>query len=220
VYRFRYQDRFAKCHILLKCVHNEGLICEKVKPLFKHLWPYILTMFPSFIRFFFSQDTILRFLFLTWKISQNFTKILVENCRIRLYIRGGSSGGGRGGRTRPAPPLKLDKIWFFGVKSWFFTRNIPNIFAPPSARRNVFKCARPQLGILDPPLYIVVVYVRSSYIVFYNSWQMKVYTSIAFPTQIVQQGSGEGVTRYILMYASWKQTHCLDQTSRCWVELV
>ena len=125
-----------------------------------------------------------------------------------------------GGRTRPAPPLKLDKIWFFGVKSWFFTRNIPNIFAPPSARRNVFKCARPQLGILDPPLYIVVVYVRSSYIVFYNSWQMKVYTSIAFPTQIVQQGSGEGVTRYILMYASWKQTHCLDQTSRCWVELV
>jgi hypothetical protein len=27
-------------------------------------------------------------------------------------------------------PLKLDKIWFFGVKSWFFTRNTTNIFAP------------------------------------------------------------------------------------------
>ena len=38
------------------------------------------------------------------------------------------------GRTRHAPPpLKLDKIWFFGVKSWFFTRNTPTIFAPPSA---------------------------------------------------------------------------------------
>ena len=39
--------------------------------------------------------------------------------------------------------LKLEKIWFFGVKSWFFTRNTPTIFAPPSARRNFFKCALP-----------------------------------------------------------------------------
>ena len=35
-------------------------------------------------------------------------------------------------------PLKLEKIWFFGVKSWFFTRNTPKIFAPP-------KCAPPNL---------------------------------------------------------------------------
>ena len=116
VYRFRYQDRYAKCHILLKCVHNEGLICEKVKPLIKHLWPYILTMFPSFIRFFFSQDTNLRFLFLTWKISQNFTKILVENCRIRLYIRGGSSGG-----AHPAPvPSKIGQNMIFWRKILIF----------------------------------------------------------------------------------------------------
>ena len=38
---------------------------------------------------------------------------------------------------------KLEKIWFFGVKSWFFTRNTPTMFAPPSARRNFFKCAPP-----------------------------------------------------------------------------
>ena len=44
----------------------------------------------------------------------------------------------QGERTRRAPPLKLEKIWFFGVKSWFFTRNTPNIIAPPSARRNFF----------------------------------------------------------------------------------
>jgi hypothetical protein len=38
-----------------------------------------------------------------------------------------------------APPLKLEKIWFFGIKSWFFTRNTPNIFVPPSARHNFLK---------------------------------------------------------------------------------
>jgi hypothetical protein len=37
-------------------------------------------------------------------------------------------------------PLGNWKTWFFGVKSWFFTRNTPTIFAPPSARRNFFKC--------------------------------------------------------------------------------
>ena len=41
-----------------------------------------------------------------------------------------SRGGSRGGCTRCAPPLKLEKIWFFGIKSWFFTRNTPKIFAP------------------------------------------------------------------------------------------
>jgi hypothetical protein len=33
------------------------------------------------------------------------------------------------------------KYDFFGVKSWFFTRNTPKIFEPISARRNFFKCA-------------------------------------------------------------------------------
>ena len=47
------------------------------------------------------------------------------------YVRGGSRGGGVAPGARP--PLKLEKIWFFGVKSWFFTRNTPKIFAPPSA---------------------------------------------------------------------------------------
>ena len=42
-------------------------------------------------------------------------------------------------------PLHLEKIWFFCVKSWFFTRNTPKIFAPPSVRRNFFKCVPPNL---------------------------------------------------------------------------
>ena len=37
--------------------------------------------------------------------------------------------------------LKLEKIWFFCVKWWFFTRNTPKIFAPPSARPNFLMCA-------------------------------------------------------------------------------
>jgi hypothetical protein len=46
-----------------------------------------------------------------------------------------------GGRTRHAPPKIGKKYDFFGVKSWFFTRNTPQIFAPPSARRNFLKYA-------------------------------------------------------------------------------
>ena len=63
---------------------------------------------------------------------------------LNIYLsRGGSRGGGRTRRAAPPPPLKLEKIWFFCVKSWFFTRNTPNIFAPPSARCNSFKCPLP-----------------------------------------------------------------------------
>jgi hypothetical protein len=40
---------------------------------------------------------------------------------------------GAGGAPGERPALKLEKIWFFSVKSWFFTRNTPTIFlsAPP-----------------------------------------------------------------------------------------
>jgi hypothetical protein len=40
---------------------------------------------------------------------------------IQHYVQGRIQGG----HTRHAPPLKLEKIRFFGVKSWFFTRNTP-----------------------------------------------------------------------------------------------
>ena len=33
------------------------------------------------------------------------------------------------------------KIWFFGVKSWFFTWNTPKKIVPPSALHNFFECA-------------------------------------------------------------------------------
>jgi hypothetical protein len=45
------------------------------------------------------------------------------------------------------------KIWFFSVKSWFFTRNTPKIVALPSARRNFFS----RLTSVERPYYMAVV---------------------------------------------------------------
>jgi hypothetical protein len=73
--------------------------------------------------------------------------------RLSYSMRVSYTGADPGGGGAPgAPPLKLEKTWFFGVKSWFFTRNTPKIFAPTSDRRKFFKCAPPYLEILDPPL--------------------------------------------------------------------
>ena len=51
--------------------------------------------------------------------------------------------------------LKLEKIWFFGVKSWFFTRNTPKIFAPPSARPNFFKCTPLTWNAGSAPAFLI-----------------------------------------------------------------
>jgi hypothetical protein len=40
-----------------------------------------------------------------------------------------------------APPLKLEKIWFFLRKIVIFHTKYPKHFRPPSARRNFFNCA-------------------------------------------------------------------------------
>jgi hypothetical protein len=65
------------------------------------------------------------------------------------HMQGRIQGGAHPAR---APPLKLEKIRFFGVKSWFFTRNTPNISAPPSAWRN-FLSAPPNLKSWIRPWY-------------------------------------------------------------------
>ena len=91
------------------------------------------------------------------RISTN-PEITLQNYRKQLDIyRGGSRGGG--GAPRPAPPLKLGKIWFFGVKSWFFTRNTPKIFSPPTVRRNLFKCAPPNLKSWIRPWFMSLLYI-------------------------------------------------------------
>ena len=59
-----------------------------------------------------------------------------------LFRANQSSGADPGVGGHPAPPLKLEEK-FFCVKSWFFTRNDPKMFALRSARRHYFKC--------DPP---------------------------------------------------------------------
>ena len=56
--------------------------------------------------------------------------------------RGGSRGGGCPWRT---PLLKFEKIWFFRVKLWFFTRNTPKFLVPRSAQHIYFKFTPPNL---------------------------------------------------------------------------
>jgi hypothetical protein len=67
------------------------------------------------------------------------------------------SGADPGGCTQCVPPplLKLEKMWFFGIKSLFFTRNTPTIFAPPSARCNFFNCAPLTWNPVSAPGYCV-----------------------------------------------------------------
>ena len=72
-----------------------------------------------------------------------------QNVVTRVWSRGGAPG---------APPLKLEKIWFFGVKSWFFTRNTPKMFAPPSVWRNFFKCAPSNLKSWIRPWLLLVIW--------------------------------------------------------------
>jgi hypothetical protein len=74
-----------------------------------------------------------------------FYKINRLNLILIVLVQG--RGGSRGAHPAhaPPPPLKLEKIRLFGVKSRFFTRNTQENFAPPSARP-------PKIEILDPPL--------------------------------------------------------------------
>ena len=64
---------------------------------------------------------------------------------LHFYSRGGSRGGGG---------LKLEKIWLFGVKSWFFTRNTPTICLspPPNLTSWIRPCIPLSLWIHQSPL--------------------------------------------------------------------
>ena len=64
------------------------------------------------------------------KLKDFFNKlgVLIDgDFKFGVLLRGGSRGS-----TRRPPPTKIGKNMVFGVKSWFFTRNTKNIFAPPS----------------------------------------------------------------------------------------
>ena len=77
------------------------------------------------------------------------------------------------------------KIWFFGIKSWFLTRNTPKIFAPPSAWHNFFKCAPPpnfkswiHPWILSP--YFIVMVIKITWKISYSQnlsfWPVEFWT--------------------------------------------
>ena len=63
-------------------------------------------------------------------------------------------------------PPQLEKIWFFGVTSWFFTRNTKTNFAPPSARRNFLSAPPPpNLKSWIRPCYLLCLYLSEFFLV-------------------------------------------------------
>ena len=107
-----------------------------------------------------------------WLLPPNVFRMQHDNYCTQGRIRGGGGGG------RPPKFGKNMIFWrkivifhtkypknfraslrnwkkydFFVVKSWFFTRNTPTFFAPPSARRDFFKCAPPNLKSWIRPWY-------------------------------------------------------------------
>jgi hypothetical protein len=75
----------------------------------------------------------IRVVFLNMLIVQwKYRKFIWNSGKVNRTAFNSSGADPRG--VHPArAPLKLEKIWYFGVKSWFFTRNTPKMFAPPSA---------------------------------------------------------------------------------------
>ena len=69
----------------------------------------------------------------------------------RRWFTGADPGDAAGARS----PLKLEKIWFFCAKSWFFPRNTTKIFAPPSARRNFFYVRHPKFKSWIRPWFML-----------------------------------------------------------------
>jgi hypothetical protein len=130
------------------------IMCMNVKRIWKHKTEIVFIL-SWFLLFKFKYHLTDDWLFVIDIYTNHFCSYcgFASTFHAHSYLfRGGSRGGGAPG-TRPPPPLKLEKIWFFYVKSWFFTRNIPKIFAPPSAWRNYFKCAPPNLKSWIRPCY-------------------------------------------------------------------
>jgi hypothetical protein len=107
----------------------------------------------------------------------------------------------------------LKKIWFFGIKSWFFTRNTPKIFAPPSARRYLFKCAPLTWNPGSAPVLLSEISLLPSnrnYLFISLNWSHRILTCPPYPPQIM----------YI--HVNKYNYHCLIKTILCfiWFDLI
>ena len=92
----------------------------------------------SFIFIFYSCKNMYRRL-MNSMLEQNWQTKL-SNTNKYMHTRGGSSGGAPGAR-----PPKIGKNMIFWRKIVIFHTKYPNNFALPSTRRNIFKCAPPNL---------------------------------------------------------------------------
>ena len=68
------------------------------------------------------------------------------------------------------PPPKIGKIWFVGIKSWFFTRNTPKISRLPLFTA-IFLSAPPLTWNPGSPLVCIIIWwMRPSWSWSYGSW--------------------------------------------------
>jgi hypothetical protein len=117
----------------------------------------VLKTISNMTKFYCPNKSIYYFFKINTKISTSFRRSMLISFGIDV------PGADPWGRAHPArvPTLTLEKLWFFGVKSWFFTRNTPTIFAPPCARHTFFKCAsltwNPWSAPIDLNMYIINV---------------------------------------------------------------
>jgi hypothetical protein len=117
---------------------------------------FTYTTFPMGIKMCVKDWKWIRCYGVEWHFQHYFSYILIPP--FTIY----KTGAGRTRRPPPPPPPKLGKIYdFFGVKSWFFTRNTPTFFSPPAARRNFFECAPPNFKSWIRPCK--THYVRKKY---------------------------------------------------------
>jgi hypothetical protein len=128
----------------------------------------VLKKISNMTKFYCPNKSIYYFFKINTKISTSFRRSMLRSFWIDV------PGGDPGGRAHPAraPSLKLEKIWFVGVKSWFFTQNIPTIFAPPSARRNFFKCAPLLTRLLTRPYWPQYVHYQCNSRRWIQNWSV------------------------------------------------
>jgi hypothetical protein len=109
--------------------------------------------------------------------------ILNQAIKSQTAYRGGYRGRTRHPPPPPPPPPKIGKNMIFWRKSGFFTRNTPKIFAPPSARPNLFKCTHPLTwnpGSAPCIEYLLISYSNRKY--YYNLPKQVTTIQCIYPT--------------------------------------
>ena len=94
----------------------------------------------------------------SWHFTHMLKSLAWPHNFTKRWFAGADTGGAPGARP---PPLKLEKIWFFGVKSWFFTRNTPkNVRASLRSAQFFLTAPPPNLKPWNRPWFVPLTLVE------------------------------------------------------------